>query len=91
MLEFVATIGIIILVLWLAYRASIAKKDGREIREVLNLHIIMYGLSCITGLCAFTFFLTVDIPKPIKIMASIIAGMILIFIANWMQKRGKKE
>lgn len=91
MLEFVATIGIIILVLWLVYRASIAKKDGREIREVLNLHIIMYGLSCITGLCAFTFFLTVDIPKPIKIMASIIAGMILIFIANWMQKRGKKE
>ena len=88
MLGIIVTIAIVIFVIWLVYRASTAKNVGKEIREVLNPHIIMYGLSCISGVCAFAFFLSMDISKPFKIVVSIIFGMALIFVANWMQKRG---
>ena len=91
MLEFIVTVAIVIFVIWLVYRASTAKSVGKEIREVLNPHIIMYGLSCVSGVCAFAFFLSMDISKPFKIVVSIIFGMALIFVANWMQKRRVKK
>ncbi len=91
MLGLIATIAIVIFVIWLVYRASTAKSVGKEIREVLNPHIIMYGLSCVSGVCAFAFFLSMDISKPFKIVVCIIFGMALIFVANWMQKRGVKK
>jgi len=86
MLGFVATIMIAIFVTWLIYKASTAKNAGKAVTEVLNPHIIMYGLSFISGISAFAFFLSMDISKPFKIVASIILGITIIFIANWMQK-----
>jgi len=91
MLIFVATILLLIFVLWLIYSAIKANNAGKEAREVLNPHIIMYGLSFISGISAFTFFLSIDISKPFKILVSIILGMTIIFIANWMQKRSSTE
>ncbi len=91
MLGLIATIAIVIFVIWLVYRASTAKSVGKEIREVLNPHIIMNGLSCVSGVCAFAFFLSMDISKPFKIVVCIIFGMALIFVANWLQKRGVKK
>lgn len=88
MLGFIAAIAILIFVIWLVYRASTAKNAGKEIKDVLNPHIIMYGLSCVSGVCAFAFFLSMDISKPFKIAVCIILGMALIFVADWMQKRG---
>jgi len=91
MLEFIVTVAIVIFIIWLVYRASTAKSVGKEIREALNPHIIMFGLSCVSGVCAFAFFLSMDLSKPFKIVVSMIFGMALIFVANWMQKRGVKK
>ncbi|GEM_PF-2222771 len=90
MLGLVATIALFILIVWLGYLASTARKTGKEIREVLKPHIIMYGLSCVSGVCAFAFFLSMDIYKPFKIMVSIVLGLILIFIASLTQRREKQ-
>lgn len=87
MLGFVATIAIAVLLAWLGYLASTAIKAGKEIREVLKPHIIMYGLSCVSGVCAYAFFLSMEIYKALKIMVSIVLGIILIFIASLTQRR----
>jgi hypothetical protein len=79
----VAVIGALAFIGWLIWRA--AK------RKPVKAHLVSYILACIAGVFTFTFFLTMDIPEVVKILASIILGGVLIFVAAWFQRRVKSE
>jgi len=59
-------------------------------RKQIKAHIAMYGLSCLTSIFTLAFFLTMDIPKIIKVVVCIILGAILIFLAAWQQRRRQR-
>ncbi len=90
MIAFVAIIAILVFIGWLIYRAGTARKADKTIGEVIRPHIIMYGLSCISGICAFAFFLSMDISKPLKILTCILLGGILIFVASRFQRMAQR-
>ncbi len=79
----VAVIGSLAFIGWLIWRAAT--------RKPVKAHLVSYILACIAGVFTFTFFLTMDIPEVVKILASIILGGVLIFIAAWFQRRIKPE
>ena len=79
----IAVIGSLAFIGWLIWRA--AK------RKPIKAHLVSYILACISGVFTFTFFLTMDIPEVVKILASIILGGALIFIAAWFQRSIKPE
>ena len=65
---------------WLIYR-GMAKKT-------VKAHNIAYGISVITGLSTYAFFLGMDdIPQLFKIVLSIMVGVALLFIAAYLQRR----
>lgn len=68
---------------WLIYRAVKGDFKARQIKA----HNIAYGLSVVTGIFTYGFFLSIDIPQLFKIVASIIAGVVLIFLAAYIQRR----
>ncbi len=75
----IAVIGSLAFIGWLIWRA--AK------RKPIKAHLVSYILACISGVFTFTFFLSMDLPKVVKILASIILGGVLIFTAAWLQRR----
>ncbi len=75
----IATLGSLVFVGWLIYRAV----RGRTIRA----HTIAYGVACITGVFTYAFFLSMNIPQLFKIVFSILLGIILIFLAAYLQRR----
>ncbi len=87
MLGLVAGISILALLFYLGYLANASRKTGRDIREVLKPHIVMYGLSLVTAVCALALFLSMDIYKPLKIMTTIVLGITLIFSASLTRAR----
>ena len=64
---------------WLIYRAV----RGRPVKA----HHITYGIAVITGIFTYGFFLSMDILQPVKILVSIILGMVLIVLAAYLQRR----
>jgi hypothetical protein len=66
---------------WLIWRA--AK------RKAIKAYMALYGLSCVAGIFTLAFFLTMDISKMIKILACIIFGGVLIYLAARLQQRAK--
>ena len=56
-------------------------------RRPISAHIVMYALSWLAGVFTLAFFLSMDIDRMIKILASIILGAILIFLAAYLQRR----
>jgi hypothetical protein len=79
----IAVIGSLAFVGWLIWRAVK--------RKPIKAHLVSYILACIAGVFTFTFFLSMDLPEVVKILASIILGGVLIFIAAWFQRRAKPE
>ena len=75
-----ATLGFIC---WFIYRAV----RGRQIKA----HHITYGITVVTGIFTYGFFLSMDIPKPVKILASIILGIVLIVVAALLQRRRQPD
>ena len=75
----VAVLASLAFIGWLIYRAA----RGKPIKA----HTISYGVACVAGIFTFAFFLSMDIPHLFKIMASIIAGVVLIFLAAYIQRR----
>ena len=63
---------------WLIYRAV----RQRQVKA----HTIAYGISVVTGIYTYAFFLSMDIPQLVKIVLSIIAGVALIFVAAYVQR-----
>ena len=56
-------------------------------KKPIKAHIVMYGLSCATGIFALAFFLSMDIPIIVKVLVCIVLGAVFIFLAAYMQRR----
>ncbi len=74
-LAFIGFIG------WLIYRAVKGKAF------TFKAHTVTYGLAVVAGVFTFAFFLSMDIPQLIKVLASILLGMALIVLAAYLQRR----
>jgi hypothetical protein len=81
MLKAIAVILSLAFIGWLIRRA--AKK------KPITAHIAMYGLCCGASIFTIAFFMTMDITKMAKIVACIVIGIILIFVAARWQQRAK--
>jgi len=81
MLYFIGTVLVIAFIVWLIWRAARKK--------AIKAYMVLYGLSCMAGIFTLAFFLTMDISKMIKILACIIFGVVLIFLAARLQQRAK--
>ncbi len=79
----VAVIGALAFIGWLIWM-GVKKKP-------IQAHLVSYVLSCIAGVFTFAFFLTMDLSKLVKILASILLGAVLIFIAAYYQTRNSSS
>ena len=64
---------------WIIYRAVKGKS--------FKAHMVAYGVACITGVFNLAFFLSMDIPQLVKIVVSILLGVVLIVVAAYFQRR----
>ncbi len=79
----VAIIGALAFIGWLIWMGANKKP--------IKAYLVSYVLSCIAGVFTFSFFLTMDLPKLVKILVSILLGAALIFIAAYYQTRGNSS
>lgn len=56
-------------------------------KKQFKAHTLMYLLSTLAGVYTLSFFLTMDIPRIVKVMVSIILGIVLIFLAAYLQRQ----
>ena len=56
-------------------------------RKPIKAHTLMYLLSTLSGVFTLAFFLSMDIAVIVKVLVSVIAGLVLIFLAAWLQRR----
>lgn len=68
---------------WLIWRA-VKKKS-------IKVHLVMYGLSVLTGILSIVFFMTMDLPTIAKVLSVIVLGGVLIFLAARMQRRKQPD
>jgi hypothetical protein len=60
----------------------------RAVRQrSIKAHFISYGVAIIAGIFTYAYFLSLDFPKLIKILVSIVVGILLILIAALYQRR----
>ena len=64
---------------WLIFRAV---KD-----KSVKAHFVSYGVAVVAGVFTYAYFLSMDFPQLIKIVASILLGIILIVSAALYQRR----
>lgn len=79
MLTAVAVLASLIFIGWLIYRAV----RQRQVRA----HTVTRAVAYVAGLYTFAFFLSMDIPLLIKVVASILLGAALIVLAASLQRR----
>ncbi len=75
----VAVLATLAFIGWLIHRAV----KGKQIKA----HAISYGVATVAGIFTYAFFLNMDMPQLIKIVISIVMGIILIFLAAFIQRR----
>ena len=75
----VAVIASLAFIGWLIYRGI----KGKPFKP----HVVDYGVACVTGVFTLAYFLSMDIPQLVKIVASIILGAVLIVVASYFQHR----
>lgn len=76
---FLAILLLLALIGWIIYRAAKIK--------AIKAHVVMYWLSALAGIFTIAFFLSMDIPRMIKILVCIVLGAVLIFLAAYLQRR----
>jgi hypothetical protein len=60
----------------------------RAVREkAIKAHFISYGIAVIAGIFTYAYFLSLDFPQLLKIVASIILGILLIIFGALYQRR----
>jgi hypothetical protein len=64
---------------WLIARAIKAKS--------IKAHSISYGIAVVAGVFTYGYLLSLDFPQLIKVVASIIVGIILIIFGALYQRR----
>lgn len=67
---------------WLTWRA--VKK------QPIKLHVVMYGISVVTGILSIVFFMTMDIPPIAKVLSAITLGGVLIYLGARRQQRKQR-
>lgn len=75
----VAVLASLAFIGWLIYRAV---KD-----KSVKAHFISYGIAIVAGVFTYAYFLSLDFPQLIKIVASIILGIVLIIVGALYQRR----
>ncbi|MCL0058463.1 hypothetical protein M1O47_02070 [Dehalococcoidia bacterium] len=74
-----ASLASLVFIGWLIYRAVKGKP--------FKAYTITYAVACVAGIFTYGFFLGMDIPQLVKILVSILLGMILIALAAHLQRR----
>lgn len=64
---------------WIIYRAVREKS--------IKAHFVSYGVAIVAGVFTYAYFLSLDFSQLIKIVASILLGIILIVIGALFQRR----
>ena len=75
----VAVLASLAFIGWIIYRAVKEKS--------VKAHFVSYGLAVIAGVFTYAYFLSMDLPQLIKIVVSILLGIILIIVAALYQRR----
>ncbi len=75
----VAVLASLAFIGWLIYRAVKEKS--------VKAHFISYGVAIVAGVFTYAYFLSLDFPQLIKIVASILLGIILIVVGALYQRR----
>jgi zinc transporter ZupT len=75
----VAVLASLAFIGWLIFRAV----KGKPIKA----HFVSYGIAVAAGIFTYAYFLSLDFPQLIKIVASIVLGIILIVLAALLQRR----
>jgi xanthine/uracil permease len=75
----VAVLASLAFIGWIIYRAVKEKS--------IKAHLVSYGVAIVAGVFTYAYFLSMDFPQLIKIVASIIIGIILIIIGALLQRR----
>jgi glucan phosphoethanolaminetransferase (alkaline phosphatase superfamily) len=75
----VAVLAALAFIGWLIVRAIKAKS--------VKAHFISYGIAIVAGVFTYAYFLSLDFPQLIKIVASILLGIILIIFGALYQRR----
>jgi len=79
----VAVLASLAFIGWLIYRAVK--------QQPVRAHTITRVLAYLAGVYTFAFFLTMDLPQLIKIVASIFLGGLLIILAAYLQRRRQPD
>ena len=75
----VAVLAALAFIGWIIYRAVKTKS--------VKAHFVSYGVAVVAGVFTYAYFLTMDFPQLIKIIVSILLGIILIIAAALYQRR----
>jgi hypothetical protein len=75
----VAVLAALAFIAWIIYRAVKTKS--------VKAHFVSYGVAVVAGVFTYAYFLTMDFAQLIKIVVSIILGIILIIVAALYQRR----
>jgi hypothetical protein len=75
----IAVLAVLAFIGWLIVRAITSRS--------IKAHYICYGLSIVTGIFTYGYLLTLDYPQLIKIIASIVVGIVLIVFGALYQRR----
>ncbi len=80
--------GAVIAIAVLATLGFIAWIVVRAVKEkAVKAHFISYGIAVVAGIFTYAYFLSLDFPQLIKIVASIILGILLIIFGALYQRR----
>ena len=75
----VAVLASLALIGWIIYRAVKVKS--------VKAHMVSYGVAVVAGIFTYAYFLSMDLTQLIKIVFSILLGIILIIVAALYQRR----
>ena len=75
----VAVLASLAFIGWIIFRAV---KD-----KAIKAHFVSYGVAVVAGVFTYAYFLSMDFPQLIKIVISILLGIILIVVGALYQRR----
>jgi len=79
----VAVLAALGFISWVIYRSI----RGKQVKA----HMVSYGIACVAGVFTYAYFLSLDLPQLIKIVISILLGIILILIGALYQRHLSKR
>jgi len=79
MVATVAVLASLAFIGWIIYRAVKVKS--------VKAYMVSYGVAVVAGVFTYAYFLSMDIPQLIKILVSILLGIILIITGALFQRR----